>query len=188
MSQAHPPMFKKVAVIGLGLIGGSFALALRQRGLAGELVAGSRSSRTLEQGLALGVVDRAEQDLAAAVEGADLVFLSVPVSAMEPVMQAIAPGLSKEVLITDGGSVKGAVIEAARRALPEHMSRFVPAHPIAGDEKSGVRAARANLYQDHRVILTPVTETAYKKPFDLFIDPPDRLNLPMLINGARNGH
>ena len=159
MSVTAPPMFRRVAVIGLGLIGGSFAMALRERGLAAEVVAGSRSRRTLDQGLALGIIDRAEQDLAAAVADADLVFLSVPVSAMESVMTAMAPGLSARALITDGGSVKGAVIEAARRALTAHLSRFIPAHPIAGAEKSGVSAARADLYQDHRVILTPVAET-----------------------------
>lgn len=153
------PMFDRVAVIGLGLIGGSFALALREQGLVKELVAGSRSRRTLDQGLALGVVDRVEQDLAAAVEGADLVFLAVPVSAMESVMQAMAPGLSRKTLITDGGSVKGAVIAAAASAIPQHLSRFVPAHPIAGAEKSGVTAARADLYRDHRVILTPAADT-----------------------------
>lgn len=159
MTSPAAPMFQRVAVIGLGLIGGSFALALREQGLAAELVAGSRSRRTLEQGLALGVVDRVETDLAEAVAGADLVFLSVPVSAMAPVMAAMAPGLAPGTLITDGGSVKGAVIEAARTALPAHMSRFVPAHPIAGAEKSGVTAARADLYREHRVILTPTDQT-----------------------------
>ena len=150
--------FRKVAIIGLGLIGGSFAAALKKHRLADQVVAGSRSQRTLERGLALGLVDQASADLAAVVDGADLVFLSVPVAAMAGVMAAMAPGLSGKVLITDGGSVKGAVIDAARQSLPGHLSRFVPGHPIAGKEHSGVDAADADLYQGHRVILTPLAE------------------------------
>ena len=147
--------FERVAIIGLGLIGGSLAAALREAGLARHLVAGSRSPRTLERGLALGLVDEVTDNLADAVRDADLVFLSVPVAAMESVMRAIAPALSRQAIITAGGSVKGSVIEAARRAMPEHLSRLVPGHPIAGKEHSGVDAADAGLYRDHRVILTP---------------------------------
>ncbi|MBA4720568.1 MAG: bifunctional prephenate dehydrogenase/3-phosphoshikimate 1-carboxyvinyltransferase [Alcanivorax sp.] len=153
------PLFRRVAIIGLGLIGGSFAAALRERGLAGTLVAGSRSARTLEQGLAMGLIDEGSQDLALAVRGADLVLLSTPVSAMERSLAALAPGLSERAIVTDGGSVKGSVIAAARRTLGGHFSRFVPGHPIAGKETSGVAAADAGLYQDHRVILTPLAQT-----------------------------
>ena len=153
------PLFNRIAVIGLGLIGGSFAAAARKNGLAGSIVAGSRSARTLEQGIALGVVDEGSQDLAEAVKGADLVFVSTPVSAMGKVLSALKPGLSRTAIITDGGSVKGNVITAAHAALGEHYSRFVPGHPIAGKEKSGVGAADADLYQDHRVILTPTEAT-----------------------------
>ncbi|MCC4309404.1 bifunctional prephenate dehydrogenase/3-phosphoshikimate 1-carboxyvinyltransferase [Alcanivorax marinus] len=153
------PLFRRVAVIGLGLIGGSFAAALRDQGLAGTVVAGSRSARTLEQGMALGLIDEGSQDLALAVRGADLVFVSTPVSAMASVFAALAPGLAEGAIVTDGGSVKGAVIEQARRALGHHFPRFVPGHPIAGKEKSGVEAADASLYRQHRVILTPVADT-----------------------------
>ncbi|PHR67718.1 bifunctional prephenate dehydrogenase/3-phosphoshikimate 1-carboxyvinyltransferase [Alcanivorax sp.] len=153
------PLFNRIAIIGLGLIGGSFAAAARENGLAGSIVAGSRSARTLEQGIALGVVDDGSQDLAEAVKGADLVFVSTPVSAMGKVLAALKPGLSRTAIVTDGGSVKGNVITAAREALGEHYSRFVPGHPIAGKEKSGVTAADATLYQDHRVILTPTDDT-----------------------------
>ncbi|MBL7249523.1 bifunctional prephenate dehydrogenase/3-phosphoshikimate 1-carboxyvinyltransferase [Alloalcanivorax marinus] len=156
---AEQPMFRRVAIIGLGLIGGSFAAALRAQGLAATVVAGSRSARTLEQGLALGLIDEGSQDLALAVRGADLVFVSTPVSAMETVLTKLAPGLSERALITDGGSVKAAVIDQARRALGAHFTRFVPGHPIAGKEKSGVEAADADLYRHHRVILTPVVDT-----------------------------
>ncbi len=153
------PIFNRVAIIGLGLIGGSFAAAARENGLAASIVAGSRSARTLEQGIALGVVDEGSQDLAAAVDGADLVFVSTPVSTMGKVLAALKPGLSRTAIVTDGGSVKGNVISAAREALGEHYPRFVPGHPIAGKEKSGVTAADASLYRDHRVILTPTDET-----------------------------
>ncbi len=153
------PIFNRIAVIGLGLIGGSFAAAARENGLARSIVAGSRSERTLEQGIALGVVDEGSQDLAEAVDGADLVFVSTPVSAMGKVLAALKPGLSDTAIVTDGGSVKGNVVTAAREALGEHYSRFVPGHPIAGKEKSGVTAADAQLYRDHRVILTPTDAT-----------------------------
>ncbi|WP_323773979.1 bifunctional prephenate dehydrogenase/3-phosphoshikimate 1-carboxyvinyltransferase [Alcanivorax sp.] len=153
------PIFNRIAVIGLGLIGGSFAAAARKHGLAASIVAGSRSARTLEQGIALGVVDEGSQDLAEAVDGADLVFVSTPVSAMGKVLAALKPGLSDTAIVTDGGSVKGNVVTAAREALGEHYSRFVPGHPIAGKEKSGVTAADAQLYRDHRVILTPTDAT-----------------------------
>lgn len=159
MNDSATPLFEQVTIIGLGLIGGSLAAAIRAGGLAKKIVAGSRSSRTLERGLSLGLVDEGYQDLAQAVRGADLVFVSVPVSAMGATFAAIVPGLERRAIITDGGSVKGAVITAARTQLGAHVSRFVPGHPIAGKEKSGVDAADAALYQRHRVILTPVAET-----------------------------
>lgn len=156
---AAAPMFDRIAIVGLGLIGGSLAAAVRERGLAREVVAGVRSARTLETALAAGLVDAGSQDLAAAVAGADLVFVAVPVAAMAATFAAMAPGLSPHALITDGGSVKGSVIAAARQGLGAHMRRFVPGHPIAGKEKSGVEAADPLLYQSHRVILTPEPDT-----------------------------
>jgi cyclohexadieny/prephenate dehydrogenase / 3-phosphoshikimate 1-carboxyvinyltransferase len=153
------PLFERVAIIGLGLIGGSLAAAMRARGLAKSIVAGSRSERTLERGKLLGLIDDGSTDLADAVKGADLVFLAVPVSSMADTMARMAPGLGKSVIITDGGSVKGKVITAAKQSIPQHISRFVPGHPIAGKEKSGVDAADAGLYEKHRVILTPISAT-----------------------------
>lgn len=153
------PLFEKVAVIGLGLIGGSFAAAIKKRGLAKTVVAGARSARTREKGVALGIVDDATDDFAAAVHDADLVFVAVPVSAMADNFRAIASGLKPGVIITDGGSVKGSVIDAAKATLPQFLSRLVPGHPIAGKEKSGVEAADADLYVQHRVILTPTDAT-----------------------------
>ena len=159
MSAPRPPLFQRVAIIGLGLIGGSLAAAIREQGLARTVVAGSRSTRTLEQGLALGLIDEGSQDLAVAVRGADLVFVATPVSSMGAVLKALRPGLAERAIVTDGGSVKGAVIAEARRALGDHFPRFVPGHPIAGKEKSGVEAADAGLYRQHRVILTPTPDT-----------------------------
>ncbi|MCK5874495.1 MAG: bifunctional prephenate dehydrogenase/3-phosphoshikimate 1-carboxyvinyltransferase [Alcanivoracaceae bacterium] len=153
------PLFDRVAIIGLGLIGGSLAAAMRARGLARTVVAGSRSERTLERGKLLGLIDDGSTDLAEAVKGADLVFLAVPVSSMADTMARMAPGLGNSVIITDGGSVKGKVIAAAKQSIPQHISRFVPGHPIAGKEKSGVDAADAGLYEKHRVILTPTSAT-----------------------------
>ncbi|PKM21939.1 MAG: bifunctional prephenate dehydrogenase/3-phosphoshikimate 1-carboxyvinyltransferase, partial [Gammaproteobacteria bacterium HGW-Gammaproteobacteria-14] len=152
-------MFNRVAIIGLGLIGGSLAAAMRARGLAKTIVAGSRSERALERGKLLGLIDDGSTNLADAVKGADLVFLAVPVSSMADTMAQMAPGLSRTVIITDGGSVKGKVIDAAKQAIAGHLSRFVPGHPIAGKEKSGMDAADASLYEKHRVILTPTPHT-----------------------------
>lgn len=158
-AQARKVLFQRVAIIGLGLIGGSLAAALRHQQLAERIVAGGRSLRSLEQGRARGLVDDVSTDLAAVVEGADLVFLAVPVSSMAATMAALAPGLGDAAIITDGGSVKGSVIAAARQYLAAHLRRFVPGHPIAGKERSGVEAADAALYAGHRVILTPLAET-----------------------------
>ena len=151
-------LFERAVIIGLGLIGGSLAAALKEQGLARQVVGVARSQSTREKGLALGLVDEAHEDPAAAVAGADLVFLAVPVRAMAPVMRAMAPALGPATLVTDGGSVKQSVIEAARAALPD-IAHFVPGHPVAGKEHSGVEAADAGLYRDHRVILTPLPET-----------------------------
>ncbi len=152
------PLFQRLAVIGLGLIGGSLALAAKQAGLVTRVVGCARSQRSLDQGMALGVIDEGFLDAAEAVKGADLVFLSVPVGSMASIMQQIAPALAPDAVVTDGGSVKAVILQAAEAHLPD-VSRFVPGHPIAGREKSGVSAALASLYVDHRVILTPTENT-----------------------------
>jgi prephenate dehydrogenase/3-phosphoshikimate 1-carboxyvinyltransferase len=151
--------FKRLAVIGLGLIGGSLALAARRAGWVEEVVGCARHQETLDKGLALGVIDKGCLSPADAVKGADLVFLSVPVGAMAGVMKAIRPHLGVGAIVTDGGSVKAPIWRAARDFLPD-ISRFVPGHPVAGREKSGIDAASADLYQRHRVILTPAAETS----------------------------
>lgn len=152
-------MIRRLAVIGVGLIGGSLASALRAAGAVGEVVGCGRARPNLERAQALGVIDRWVQDPVQAVAGADLVFLAVPLGAMGPVMTAIAPALAPGAVLTDGGSVKGSVVSDARAAFGAIPPGLVPGHPIAGTERSGVEAAFATLYQGRRVILTPLPET-----------------------------
>ena len=153
-------MFKKVVVCGVGLIGGSFALALKATGAAGQVVGLGRTRAPLEEALRLGVVDRIEASWPEALRGADLVLLGMPVGQMAPVMAVLAPHLEPGTLVTDGGSTKTDVVAAARAAFGARIGQFVPGHPIAGAEKSGVAAARGDLYRDRRVVLTPVPENA----------------------------
>lgn len=152
------PSFNKIIVFGTGLIGGSFALALRKAGAVGEVVGFGRSAATLEQAQQLGIIDRIGKDEAAEVRDADLVLLATPVGQMADIMARIAPHLGNQTLITDGGSTKGDVAAAARANMGDRISQFVPAHPIAGAEKSGAAAALADLYQGKKVVLTPLPE------------------------------
>ena len=152
--------FERLAVAGVGLIGGSLALAAREAGLAGEVVGIGRRPERLRRAAELGVVDRWTTEPAEGVAGADLVVLSVPLGAMRALMEALAPGLGPEAVVTDVGSAKRAVVEDARAALGDAFARFVPGHPVAGTERSGVEAAFATLFRGRRVILTPVAETA----------------------------
>jgi len=152
-------MNERIAIIGVGLIGGSFALALRAAGHAGEIVGVDREPRHLAEALGRGVVDRIETDAVAGVRDADLVLAAVPMGQMRAVFEAIAPGLSPAAVVTDTGSVKGSVVADARAALGPD-ARFVPGHPIAGTERAGVGSAFAELFNDRRVILTPLAATA----------------------------
>lgn len=148
----------KVVVFGVGLIGGSFALALKQAGVAGEVVGIGRSRATLDEALRLGLIDRVGACDAETLQDADLVLLATPVGQMPGLMQAMAPHLGPRTAVTDGGSTKGDVVEAVRRHLPKHLAHFVPAHPIAGAENSGAAAAMADLYVERKVVLTPLPE------------------------------
>lgn len=150
--------FRKVVICGVGLIGGSFALALKQSNSVDEVVGMGRSRATLDQAQRLGVIDRSAGDWSDALDGADLVLLATPVGQMEIVMQQLAPHLEPLTLLTDGGSTKQDVIAAARKALGGKIGQFIPAHPIAGAEKSGVAAAQSDLYRGKRVVLTPLPE------------------------------
>lgn len=157
-----PAKFKigKLVVVGVGLIGGSFALALKQAKAVQHVVGVGRTRKNLAAALRLGIIDEAHTDAACAVEGADLVLLGTPVGQMPEIMARIAPHLSAHTVISDGGSTKQDVISYARRLLGSHFARFVPAHPIAGTEKSGAVAAFPELYRGKSLIITPQPETS----------------------------
>jgi prephenate dehydrogenase len=148
-------VIKKLAIIGLGLIGGSLARALRQASQVEHIVGCGRSLANLQRGLELGVVDSYTLKVAEAVQDADMVFVAVPLGAMRGVFQQMAGHLSNTAIVTDGGSAKASVIADFQAACPGHIAQFVPGHPIAGTENNGVEASFAELYQNRRVILTP---------------------------------
>ena len=152
--------FNKVVIFGVGLIGGSFALALRRANAAGEVVGFGRSSATLEQARQLGIIDRIGRDVDAEVKDADLVLLATPVGQMGELMARIAPHLCTHALVTDGGSTKGDVVAAAYANMGGKVAQFIPAHPIAGAELSGAAAAKADLYAGKKVVLTPLPENS----------------------------
>lgn len=151
-------MINKMAVIGVGLIGGSLSLALKNAGVVGEVVGIGRGLSNLEKALELGVVDSFTTDPVEGVEDADLVFLATPVLALPEMAARILPHMKPGSILTDGGSVKGAVIDAIEPMVPPGVG-FVPGHPIAGTEKSGAEAAFATLYRGRRCILTPTANT-----------------------------
>ena len=157
--RAQGPLFERMAVIGLGLIGGSLARAARQSGLVGTVVAADRSDDELALGVELGVID-GHGSVAEAVAGADLVVVAVPVRATRDVLAAIRPHLSPEAVLTDVGSTKGSFVAAVHEIFGGWPSRVIPGHPIAGSEKNGVSAARGDLFSDHKVILTPPADAA----------------------------
>ena len=149
---------RKLVVCGVGLIGGSFALALKAAGVVDEVVGVGRSRATLDAAVRLGVIDRIALGWDDALAGAELVLLAMPVGQMGEAMRELAPRLGGGTLVTDAGSTKQDVIAAARRHLGDKIARFIPGHPIAGAEKSGVAAAGADLYRGKRVVLTPLAE------------------------------
>ena len=156
-------MFEQLGLIGCGLMGGSFALALKRAKLVKRVVGYSKSPSTTERAKQLGVIDVAAPSALLAVSGADLVLIAVPVAASEATFKAIRHGLSPDTLIMDVGSTKGDVIEAARRGLQDQFSSFVPAHPITGKEVAGIEHADAGLYAGRQVVLTPVKTTLRSK-------------------------
>ncbi len=159
------PIFERMTLIGIGLIGSSLALAARQRGLVNEIVISTRSPETLRRAEELGLGDRYDLDAAIAVEGADLVVLCVPVGANEAVAKWIAPALKKGAVLTDVGSTKGSVVDQVGPHVPDGV-HFIPGHPIAGTEQSGPDAGFPTLFDDRWCILTPpenVDETALER-------------------------
>ncbi len=151
---------QRLAIIGVGLIGGSLAQALRKADAVVEVIGCGRGKSNLEKAVELGVIDRYTHDVAEAVDGADMVFVAVPLGAMKSTFQAMQGHLMADAIITDGGSAKASVVQAATEAFGQLPSNFVPGHPIAGTEHSGVEAAFPTLYQNRRIILTPLSSTA----------------------------
>jgi prephenate dehydrogenase len=152
-------MIRTLCIVGVGLIGGSLARDLRRLGQVREVVGASRNVANLERARELAIVDRFETDVARAVSGADMVVVAVPMGAMEAVFAAMRGSISPGAVVTDVGSAKSAVVDAARHAFGELPPWLVPGHPIAGTERSGVEAAVEDLFVDRRVILTPTPET-----------------------------
>ena len=152
-------MFEQLGLIGCGMMGGSFALAMKRAGLVKRVVGYSKSPSTTERARQLGVIDVEAPSALLAVSGADLVLLAVPVSATEATFKAIRHLVNKNTLVMDVGSTKREVVDAARRVLKDQVGVFVPAHPIAGKELSGVEHADADLYSGRQVILTPIERT-----------------------------
>jgi len=157
--QSTAPMIGRLVVVGLGLIGGSFAKGLKESGLCREVVGVDLDPQSRKLAVDLGVVDRCEDNLAAACVGADVIQLAVPILAMEKLLGVLAKLDLGDAVLTDVGSAKGNVVRAAREVFGAMPARFVPGHPIAGSEQSGVEASNAQLFRRHKVILTPLPET-----------------------------
>lgn len=152
-------MIKKLVIFGVGLIGGSLALALRQANYCQQIVGCSRNAEHLQKAVDLGVIDSFTLDPQDAVRDADMVLLAVPMGAMGKLLQQIKPVLPADAILTDAGSTKGSVVAEVEQVFGKDFTRFVPGHPIAGREKSGVEAAIPDLYIKRRVILTPLPHT-----------------------------
>jgi prephenate dehydrogenase len=148
----------KIAIVGVGLIGGSFALALKRAGAVGTVAGLGRTQASLARAVELGVIDAAHEEPRAALEGAQLVLLAMPVGQTRAVLERLAPHVDAQAVVSDAGSTKSDVIAAARDVLGPRIARFVPAHPIAGAEASGAEAARPDLYRGRRTVVTPLAE------------------------------
>lgn len=152
--------FKQLGLIGCGLMGGSFALAMKQAGLVERIIGYSKSPSTTERARQMGVIDQVAESALLAVSGSDIVLVAVPVAATDVTFRAIRHLVNPDVLFMDVGSTKRDVVDAARRVLKERVGAFVPAHPITGKELAGVQHADAELYKDRQVILTPIAQTS----------------------------
>ncbi len=151
---------KKLVIFGVGLIGGSVALALKKAGLATHIVGIGRTEKSLNEALDLGVIDSVETNIEAAIQEADLILIAAPVAQTTAILQSIKPHLNKQTVITDAGSTKADVLACAKTVLGAQFNQFVGGHPIAGAEKSGVSAAMPDLYVGKNVVLTPTAESS----------------------------
>ena len=154
------PLFRKIAIFGVGLIGGSFALALRKAGAVEQIVGAGRTRQSLERARELGIIDAYTTSPAEAVDGADLVLIAAPVAQTGAILASIQPHLGAGTVVTDAGSTKTDVVAAARAALGSKIACFVPGHPIAGREQNGPDAALADLYVGKKVVLAALPENA----------------------------
>lgn len=152
-------MIKKLAIIGVGLIGGSLSLALKKAGYVEEVSGYTRRPEQLQHAVELGILDTGAVSISQAIDSADMIILSAPVAAMGEIFNKISASVSQDAVITDVGSVKQSIISNAKKSLGVHFKNFVPGHPIAGAELSGPDASFAEMFADHRVVLTPVEET-----------------------------
>jgi prephenate dehydrogenase len=155
--KTEPFHISTLAIVGVGLIGGSFAAALRKAGRVGRILGAGRKLETLQQALRLGLIDEAVS-LQEAAQRADFIFVAAPVGAFAAIFSGMRPTLNSRAVVTDGGSTKQNVIEAARAGLQDRIAQFVPSHPMAGSHETGPQAADAELYQGKRVVLTPLVE------------------------------
>ncbi|NHZ41122.1 prephenate dehydrogenase [Massilia aquatica] len=151
-------MFNKVVIVGVGLIGGSFARALRHAGVAGTLVGVGRSPEAMARALELGIVDQVAASVQEAMAGADLVLIAAPVAQTAAILASLLPYLEAGTIVTDAGSTKSDVVAAARAVMKERVGQFVPGHPIAGRETNGPDAAIVDLYHGKKTVLTPLPE------------------------------
>tara|TARA_B100001250_G_scaffold413108_1_gene446167 strand:+ start:1553 stop:2425 length:873 start_codon:yes stop_codon:yes gene_type:complete len=155
-------LIDNLSIIGVGLIGGSLARALRKAKLVGRVIGCNRSEKTLRKAVELDVIDDYFLNISEAIKDADVVVIGTPLSISEKILPEVANSMSANAVLTDVGSVKGGIVRIARQTLGEKISNFVPGHPIAGTEKNGVEASYEDLFVDHRVILTPLEETSSK--------------------------
>jgi prephenate dehydrogenase len=180
MISVNPVYIPRLALIGVGLIGGSLLKVLKKENAVGEVIGVGRGIENLQLAQSMGVIDRFTHDAAEAVIEADMVVIATPVGAFEPILKEIMPHLKKDAIVTDVGSVKGEIVRAARHVMGDRIDQFVPAHPIAGAEYSGVAAAIGNLFVDHNVILTPLPET--RTEFSTVIEQMWRLTEARVVN------
>jgi prephenate dehydrogenase len=167
----------RLVVVGVGLIGGSVAAALRRAGRVRRIIGIGRGRANIQRALELRVIDEASEDIAAAAKGADIVLLAVPVQQNDAVLSKLAGAVTADTLITDAGSTKMDFVAVARRLVPEHLERVIPGHPIAGAELTGVDAANPDLFVDRKVVLTPLPESR--------ADAVDRIDAMWKLCGAR---
>ena len=180
MISVNPVFIPRLVVIGVGLIGGSLLKVLKKEKAVGEVIGVGRGAANLQLAQQEGLIDSFSHDAASVVSDADMVIFAVPVGVFEAILEQILPVLKADAIVTDVGSVKGEIVRAAQRVMGGRIDQFVPAHPIAGAEHSGAAAAMSNLFVDHNVILTPLSET--RPEFSAVVEQMWRLTEACVVN------